>query len=347
MKIRSKLPVGVQLLLLGIVSGLLISLSSCTANKPAGGTDTSSPPQAGASFITPGSLGRFVLPLIPLIGAGLGTISFLYLLLIRHQLIDQSRRLKGIREQLKDLKETSAQLQRKTRDLERSLVTTEPDAKISVAQFNDLTRRHQDYATTVRQLDYRVITIENELRSLTSSLRGNRGPSPLSSPQTEAEAVGNTPINKSVHSTNEHGPASEETESEEKEHQRFIEELVDKFNDALSRNDRSLIRAATDAELNITTESEEALVRGTAIGTTQLNEVAGGGSYLLVRHRGRAWLVPTFQTFSAFTSLRPAKGIFEYSERPVSIATLIKPAELEQTGENWEVVNMGLVAVPL
>lgn len=118
------------------------------------------------------------------------------------------------------------------------------------------------------------------------------------------------------------------------------------FQEAFYRGDRSALRRMTSEEMNITQDSEDALVRRTASATTQLQVVKGGGSYLLIRQQDRSWLIPTFQTLNSFMTSQPAKGIFAYERQPVSGAELRRPAEVRDLGGVWEVVSMGVVAVP-
>lgn len=122
--------------------------------------------------------------------------------------------------------------------------------------------------------------------------------------------------------------------------------IAAEFQEAFYRGDRSALRRMTSEEMNITQDSEYALVRRTASATTQLQVVKGGGSYLLIRQQDRFWLIPTFKTLNSFMTSQPAKGIFAYERQPVSGAELRRPAEVRDLGGVWEVVSMGVVAVP-
>lgn len=124
------------------------------------------------------------------------------------------------------------------------------------------------------------------------------------------------------------------------------QELVSFFQDAFYRNDRSALRTLNPEELIITEETENNLVRRTANIVIQLQVVNGGGSYLLIHKGGSHWLVPTFQTLSSFTSSQPAKGIFTFQAEPVSRAELRRPAEMKEAGGLWQIISMGLVAIP-
>ncbi len=100
------------------------------------------------------------------------------------------------------------------------------------------------------------------------------------------------------------------------------------------------------AELNITLKSEDDPMKSTTL-PTQLEVVRSGGSYLLIRRDGRHWLVPTFQLLKNFTTNQPAKGIFTYVKDSVSAVELRQPAEVKEIGAVWEVINMGIIAVPI
>ena len=128
----------------------------------------------------------------------------------------------------------------------------------------------------------------------------------------------------------------------------YPDELTAIYLAAVLSNDRSRIRNITTAELNITQASEDALIRGTLNLETQLENVAGGGSYILISHGGKYWACPTVQTLTSFTSYKPQKGIFNYEESStLSTAELKQAAEVRLIGEGmWEVVSKGIVLVP-
>ena len=128
----------------------------------------------------------------------------------------------------------------------------------------------------------------------------------------------------------------------------YADEVTASYTSAVLSNDRSRIRNITKAELNITQESEDALTRGTSIFNTQLHNVSGGGSYLLIERGSKNWICPTAQTLSGFMTNKPQKGIFEYEESvSISSAELKEPAEVQEVLEGvWEVINKGVVLVP-
>lgn len=125
------------------------------------------------------------------------------------------------------------------------------------------------------------------------------------------------------------------------------EDITQQYLSALHRNDRSALRRMVQEELNITQDSEDALIRGTSALSTKLLCVSGGGSYLLIPHAERHWLFPTAQTLASFTTNQPQKGIFDYERLSISAADLRKPAEVQEiAGGIWEVISKGIVIVP-
>ena len=122
---------------------------------------------------------------------------------------------------------------------------------------------------------------------------------------------------------------------------RSIPELIR----AVNSGDRQALRDATAAELNITNDSENAIAMGMSQATV-LEEVAGGGSYLLVNLQGRNLLFPTDRTLRSFSTTQPNKGLYSYEQRSVAKAEILEPAVLEKNGSSWRVSQIGKVAVP-
>lgn len=122
--------------------------------------------------------------------------------------------------------------------------------------------------------------------------------------------------------------------------------LVQEYQEAFYRSDRSALRRMLPDELNITQHSEDALMKTSSI-PTQLEIVKTGGSYLLLHRDGHHWLVPEFQILTSFTTNQLAKGIFSYERENISTAELRRPAEVREVNGLWEVVNMGVIAVPI
>jgi hypothetical protein len=118
------------------------------------------------------------------------------------------------------------------------------------------------------------------------------------------------------------------------------------YQSCFQRLDRLALRNAATSELNITPASEEALCRGTNNSATHLEVVKGGGSYLLIEHDRRYWLVPTFQTLNSFLTSQPSKGLFSYERGASKTSELRRPAEVRQVEATWEVISMGVVSVP-
>lgn len=114
---------------------------------------------------------------------------------------------------------------------------------------------------------------------------------------------------------------------------------------ALNNGDRQLLREHTTAQLNITSESENALAMGRSQ-ATQLEAVTGGGSYWLAVINDQAWLFPTELTLKGFLSVQPSKGLYSYEKQILSKPELLEPALLRQEGNRWTVETLGRVAIP-
>ena len=114
---------------------------------------------------------------------------------------------------------------------------------------------------------------------------------------------------------------------------------------ALNSGDSKTLRDIAAAELNITSESENDVYLSRAV-ATQLEEVAGGGSFLLVSLEGKHWLFPTDRTLKGFAAAQPAKGLFNYEQKTIAHPQLVEPAQLESNGAFWRVVCMGSIGIP-
>lgn len=114
---------------------------------------------------------------------------------------------------------------------------------------------------------------------------------------------------------------------------------------ALNNGDRQQLRDAAKAELNITSESENAIAIGRIV-ATELEEVLGGGSYWLICLDGQHWLFPTDRTLKGFAAAQPNKGLYLYEQSLIASAQLVEPALLEQTGSLWCVKALGLIRTP-
>ncbi|WP_353079340.1 hypothetical protein, partial [Synechococcus lacustris] len=125
----------------------------------------------------------------------------------------------------------------------------------------------------------------------------------------------------------------------------LVASLVEEYQTAFFRGDRAALRNMSSDQLIITQSSEDYLMK-TSVPPTQLEVVQNGGTYLLIRRDDRHWLVPEFQILTSFTTTQPAKGIFTYHRESISAAELRWPAEVKEVGGLWEVVNVGLIAVP-
>ena len=114
---------------------------------------------------------------------------------------------------------------------------------------------------------------------------------------------------------------------------------------AVNSNDRPAVRSATRTQLNITSDSDNAIAIG-RLTSTELEEVSGGGSYLLMEIENQALIYPTEQTLNGFIQLQPAKGVFAYLKQPISAPQVIAPALVQREGNYWRVQQLGTIAVP-
>lgn len=124
------------------------------------------------------------------------------------------------------------------------------------------------------------------------------------------------------------------------------DQFVQQYQAALDRGDRQALRHMQVKELNITSDSEEILLRGSSDQATKLQTVQGGGSYMLVDGEGRYWLFPTAQTLDSFSMNQPQKGIFGFESEMLSKPIVKKPAEVKEEGDYWVVVAKGIISIP-
>ncbi len=125
----------------------------------------------------------------------------------------------------------------------------------------------------------------------------------------------------------------------------LVASLVQDYQTAFFRGDRAALRNMSSDQLIITQNPKDYFME-TSVPPTQLEVVQNGGTYLLIHGNDRRWLVPEFQILTSFTTAQPNKGIFAYQRDNISTAELRWPAEVREVGGLWEVVNMGLIAVP-
>lgn len=114
---------------------------------------------------------------------------------------------------------------------------------------------------------------------------------------------------------------------------------------ALNNGDRQQLREAVSSELNITSESENAIITGRST-NTELEVVSGGGSYLLVMLLRQPLLFPTEKTLKGFTAAQRSKGLFDYEQQTIGQPQLLEPALLEGSGDSWTVKQIGRIAIP-
>lgn len=119
------------------------------------------------------------------------------------------------------------------------------------------------------------------------------------------------------------------------------------YQDALESGSKQALRQLQFKELNITSECENQLAKGTSGEGTRLETVVSGGSYLVICGQGRYWLFPTSQTLDSFSMNQPKKGIFTYEpEVSISRPTVRRPAEVREESEYWTVIEQGVISVP-
>lgn len=124
------------------------------------------------------------------------------------------------------------------------------------------------------------------------------------------------------------------------------EQAARQYQDAIDRGDRQALRQLQFKELNITSECEDSLLRGSSGQATKLEAVQGGGSYMVVSGEGRSWLFPTAQTLDSFSMNQPQKGIFDYEREILSKPVVKKPAEVKEESGDWIVIAQGVISVP-
>lgn len=124
------------------------------------------------------------------------------------------------------------------------------------------------------------------------------------------------------------------------------EQVGRQYQDAIDRGDRQALRQLQFKELNITSECEDSLLRGSSGQATKLEAVQGGGSYMVVSCEGRYWLFPTAQTLDSFSMNQPQKGIFDYEREILTKPVVKKPAEVKEESGDWIVIAQGVISVP-
>ncbi len=121
------------------------------------------------------------------------------------------------------------------------------------------------------------------------------------------------------------------------------------FKDACLRDDISVLVKFNPIELIISGETADAWIRGIANVVPRLEISKAGGNYVLIQQAGN-WLFPTLESISRLSIKQPsqrfAKGIFVLQRENISTPELRRPAELKQVGKLWEVVSLGVIAVP-
>lgn len=128
--------------------------------------------------------------------------------------------------------------------------------------------------------------------------------------------------------------------------QESYEAATEQYQEAVNRSDRQALRRMQYRELNISSDSEDALTRGNITQATRLVAVTGGGSYMIVNSEDCFWLFPTALTLDSFSSAQPQKGIFNYEGALLTRPVVKKPAEVIEDGECWVITTLGVICVP-
>lgn len=114
---------------------------------------------------------------------------------------------------------------------------------------------------------------------------------------------------------------------------------------ALNSGQRDSLRSQAATQLNITSESEDAIQMGRSDATC-LEEVAAGGSYLGISCGENHWLLPTERTLGTFRSFQPTKGLFTYQTMLSGHPQVDQACRIEPYGSGWRVVSPGVIRVP-
>jgi len=122
--------------------------------------------------------------------------------------------------------------------------------------------------------------------------------------------------------------------------------LIENICSAVDRNDRALLREMALHELNLVDDFEDEYLRRSNQ-KTQLQIAQDNGSYYLINCDERHWVIPSIRTLKNFSMNQPPKGIFNYEPQEIGSPRLRQPAEVREVSGLWEVVNMGIIVVPI
>ena len=216
-----------------------------------------------------------------------------------------------------------------TDTLEQDLLRHSNRLTAAIDEIKQLKRRCSEYSKEINRLleDYQPLkNRQAEILDAINELRIQQKPEPQSY-AIPAPGLISTPLAASQPSA----PSSAQKQAE--------------LTAAVNRGDRQVIKSEARLQLNITHASENAISMG-RLNETQLEEVSAGGSYWAASFAGETWLYPTEQTLKGYSQSQRPTGIFNYSRQPISSAQVVSPASLRFSGNFWQVVEMGSIAVP-
>jgi hypothetical protein len=204
------------------------------------------------------------------------------------------------------------------------------------------------FDSTVSVLSAQILALENHARRQSKELADLKSQfiSHLSDSPPSKDYPLNAPATN-IHSSELNLPTSFWTEAPQPASppQPTPSDLQAALTALINRGDRQSFKKEVRSELNVTDDSASLIATG-RITQTELEEVAGGGSYWLVEIAGQIWLYPTDLTLSGFSQFQPSKGIFGYEKQQIPAPQVLTPALLEPLGSNWRIAQLGSIAVP-
>lgn len=231
--------------------------------------------------------------------------------------------------------------------------------RLSEAEVNTLKAEIKSKDDYIRALDLKIDNLNKQLSALTLQAQNPISARPSTQPVTEASKTEPSvallySAPQSVKSMtrlpvqSQPGmPMGSDQAAIGWETNKTANSKLDDFAAAIETSNGSIIRDKTESELNITKESEDALVRREAGHKTQLEEVNGGGSYHRLSDGDRHWLFPTPLTLKTIARYQPSKGLFQYEVEPVTTPRIKQPAEIRlASSSRWEVIELGTIIVP-
>jgi hypothetical protein len=228
-------------------------------------------------------------------------------------------------------------LQTEISNIRRELQATSKTLSAHSQAIESIKERQFDLRSTASAAPH---TPQQRLNPITELNSSSQGSNPFPLPGIFAGLEYEQPVHtaEAASSSNSQSPPLSQPEP--------FEQVSQYYQDAISRGDRQALRQMQFKELNITSESEDLLLRGNCSQVTKLEAVLGGGSYMVVCSEGQYWLFPTAQTLDSFKMNQPQKGIFSYEREVLSKPLVKRPAEVREEGEDWIVSAQGIISVP-